>query len=431
MSHGHVASELGAAGGRREHGQFVATREVADHTPEGEQRLPVDAEGIDGNGVERGEHCRHVADHLGTHGAGHRDEAISPRLPGRLQLGRPGDERWQLRRAPLNAQDIGELVDHRDLAGGVARRTKVVDGTFEEVGRGRPERIVDPCHETAQEQTVRFLAPLGRECIQPCGQHVRANLRVPVAAARPQDVDRLQPELVRRAQPSRPVVLATPDELRGRPCHGIAPVVGGERVLHGASPEIVHDQLAVACRDQWKLGEQLEVSFVAGIDCDAQQFAIARSDGGRHRENPAMTLVEMLEDGLPYVVAGAVDAVRRGDAGDGGPAPAAGDHLEVGAVDGGQLPQFGRRQGQLPLADVPDLPAGAQRSEPFDRTARRQHEVHWRRCFGDELGEQPASLRGGRDVVGIVDHHADAEWPAPGELAEQRAEADRRRAGGR
>ena len=131
MSHGHVASELGAAGGRREHGRFVATRQVADHAPEGEQRLPVDAERIDGNGVERGEHCRHVADHLGTHGAGHRDEAIGPRLSDRLQLGRPGDERWQLRRAPLDAQDVGELVDHRDLAGGVARRHE---------GRPRPVR---------------------------------------------------------------------------------------------------------------------------------------------------------------------------------------------------------------------------------------------------------------------------------------------------
>ena len=193
----------------------------------------------------------------------------------------------------------------------------------------------------------------------------------------------------------------------------------------------MHDQLAVARRDEWKLGEQVEISFVAGTDGGAQQFAIARSDGGRHRENPAMTLVEVLEDGLPHVVAGAVDAVRGGYAGDGWPAPAAGDQLEVRAVDGGQFPQFGGRQGQLPLADVHDLPAGAQRSEPFYWAARRQHEVHWRRCFGDELGEQPASLRGGRDVVGIVDHHADAEWPAPGELAEQRAEADRRRAGGR
>ena len=193
----------------------------------------------------------------------------------------------------------------------------------------------------------------------------------------------------------------------------------------------MHDQLAVARRDQRKLGEQLEVPFVAGVDGGAQQFAIARSDGGRHREDPAMTLVEVLEDGLPHVVACAVDAVRGGHAGDGRPAPAAGNHVEVRAVDGGQLLQFGGRKRQLPLADVEDLPAGAQRGETLDRTARRQHEVHGQRGFGDELAEHSASVRRGRDVVGIVDHDADAEWPAPGELAEQRAEADRRRAGGR
>ena len=190
----------------------------------------------------------------------------------------------------------------------------------------------------------------------------------------------------------------------------------------------MHDQLAVARSDQRKLGEQLEVLVVAGADGGAQQFAIARSDGGRHREDPAMTLVEVLEDGLPHVVAGAVDAVGGGHAGDGRPAPAAGDHLEVGAVDGGQLLQFGGRQGQLPLADVEDLATGAQRGEALHGAARRQHEVHGRRSFGDELGEQPASFRRRRDVVGIVDHDADAEWPAPGQLAEQRARADRRRA---
>ena len=97
VAHRHVTCQLRAANGRGEHGRFVAGREEADHSPEGEQRLPITAQGIQRDVVQRGEHAGHVAGHLGAHGAGHRDETIGTRVSRRLELGRPDHERRQLR----------------------------------------------------------------------------------------------------------------------------------------------------------------------------------------------------------------------------------------------------------------------------------------------------------------------------------------------
>ena len=222
VTHRHVTRELRAANGRSEHRRFVAGRQVADHPPEGEQRLPITAQRIERDVVQRGEHAGHVAGHLGAHGAGHRDETIGPRVSRRLELGRPDHERRQLRGAPLDAQDVGELVDHRDLAGHVAGGAELVGRPLEEGGRGWPEGVTDARHQTAKEQSVRLLAPLGRESVEPCRQDVRTHLRVSLAAARPQDEGRVEPQLVRRAQPPRPVVIAATDELGSRPCHCVA-----------------------------------------------------------------------------------------------------------------------------------------------------------------------------------------------------------------
>ena len=72
---------------------------------------------------------------------------------------------------------------------------------------------------------MRLLEPIGWECVEPCGQDVRAHLRVSVAAGRPQDEGCIEPQLVRCAQPARPVVVAASDEHGGRACHGVAPLV--------------------------------------------------------------------------------------------------------------------------------------------------------------------------------------------------------------
>ena len=97
VTHRHLTRQLRAANGRSEHGRFVAGREEADHSPEGEQRLPITAQGIQRDVVQRGEHAGHVAGHLGAHGASHRDETIGTRVSRRLELGRPDHERRQLR----------------------------------------------------------------------------------------------------------------------------------------------------------------------------------------------------------------------------------------------------------------------------------------------------------------------------------------------
>ena len=132
-----------------------------------------------------------------------------------------------------------------------------------------------------------------------------------------------------------------------------------------------------------------------------------------------MALVEVLEDGFPHVLAGTVDAVCGGNTGDGRPAAAAGDRFRIGAVGGCELVQLGGRQGQLTLAEVEDLTTGAQSGKAFHGTARRHHEMHRGRSLGDELGEQPGSFHRRRDVMRIVDHDADTEWPAPRQFGER------------
>ena len=76
----------------------------------------------------------------------------------------------------------------------------------------RIEEIERPSDQAAQQQPVRLVLAVRRERGQPADQHVRTDVGVAPSAAGPQDLRRLVPQVVVRAELMGPVVVVPLDE---------------------------------------------------------------------------------------------------------------------------------------------------------------------------------------------------------------------------